>query len=97
MKKKTYRTRRALAAGALWLIALGLGWLFRHHIGCAARAAYNRLRYGVTTVRAPADADRDGLDDAADIMLGARRYVMADPVYDSEYYDGGYPPEGRGV
>ena len=97
MKKKTHRTRRALAAGALLLIALGLGWLFRQHIGCAARAAYNRLRYGVTTVRAPADADRDGLDDAADIMLGARRCVMADPVYDSEYYDGGYPPEGRGV
>lgn len=43
------------------------------------------------------DADGDGLDDYTDILEGAREYIATDPVYKSEYYEGGYPDDGCGV
>ena len=73
------------------------GYVLWPRIGYALRAGYNRLRYGVVTPRAPTDADGDGLDDWADLTLGARAYIGTHPVYDPGYYDGGYAPEGHGV
>lgn len=43
------------------------------------------------------DADGDGIDDYTDILEGARAYIATDPVYKSEYYEGGYPDDGCGV
>lgn len=43
------------------------------------------------------DFDADGVDDYRDIVQGARADAEAWPVYDSGYYEGGYPPEGRGA
>ena len=45
----------------------------------------------------PLDADGDGVDDYHDIMLGARAYIATNPIYESKYYGGGYPDDGRGV
>lgn len=44
-----------------------------------------------------ADADGDGIDDASDLVAGARREVKNHTVYRSNYYVGGYPPDGEGV
>ena len=92
-RRRRHRLRRLLALAVLAAaIALALPWL-----QLWARGEYNRLRFGVETLRSPIDRDGDGLDDWSDLMLCARRYVRTQPVYDAEYYAGGYPPEGRGV
>ena len=66
-------------------------------IGLSARAFYNHLRFGVSFCSSRTDRDGDWIDDSADIMLSARRYVSTKPVYDAEYYADGYPPDGHGV
>lgn len=43
------------------------------------------------------DYDQDGTDDYVDMLNGARKFILKKPKYKSEYYDGGYPPEGVGV
>lgn len=60
-------------------------------------AWYARIRFGVPTIYSPVDADGDLIDDYTDIMLAARRYVRSQPEYVSDYFAGGYPPEGQGV
>jgi len=88
------RRRRKLLCGMMLLIlllALASAVLFR------GREVYNLIRHGVRTIHSTADGDHDFVDDAADFMLGARRYVNTRPEYDSTYFAGGYPPEGRGV
>ena len=91
--RKERGKRLLVLAAALALLAVFL-W---PRITLAVRALEARTRFGIATVRSPADADHDGLDDGADIMLAARAYVRTRPVYDPEYYAGGYPPEGHGV
>ena len=67
-------------------------------LGCyRGREAYNLIRYGIRTVRSEVDFDHDLIDDYTDIMLGARRYVNTQPEYVSDYFAGGYPPDGQGV
>lgn len=91
--RRKHRLRRLLALLALAAaVALALPW-----IGLWTRAQYNRARFGIETLHSPNDRDDDGLDDWSDLMLAARRYVRTKPVYDAEYYTGGYPPEGHGV
>ena len=92
-RRPRHRLRRLLALLVLAAaVVLALPW-----IGLWTRAEYNRLRFGIETLHSPADRDGDGLDDWSDLMLSARRYVRGQPVYDADYYLGGYPPEGRGV
>ena len=55
------------------------------------------MRFGVFTVHSAHDADHDFIDDATDFMLSARKYIETQPIYDSTYFTGGYPPEDRGV
>ncbi len=90
------RGRRLLRLLALLAAAAILALLWPRP-GLWARALYTRIRYGIATVYSPLDADDDFLDDYSDILLSARAYVLTNPVYDAEYYAGGYPPEGHGV
>ncbi|KNY29598.1 DUF1287 domain-containing protein [Pseudobacteroides cellulosolvens] len=43
------------------------------------------------------DKDDDGINDLADIVEGAKKDAENKPVYRSEYYSGGYPPDSEGV
>jgi len=43
------------------------------------------------------DQDGDGIDDQTEILLNARAYVATRPIYESRYYDSGYPDDGYGV
>ena len=43
------------------------------------------------------DKDEDGVDDQVDILEGALAYVATHPIYESRYYNTGYPDDGYGV
>jgi len=51
----------------------------------------------IEKIQFSSDKDCDGLNDLDDIIEGARKEVQNKTVYRSEYYPGGYPPEGEGV
>ncbi|MCT4541994.1 MAG: DUF1287 domain-containing protein [Vallitalea sp.] len=51
----------------------------------------------VETLVCTNDLDSDGINDQKDILEGAREEIKNHTRYKSEYYSGGYPPEGEGV
>ncbi len=52
---------------------------------------------GFSDLVSPHDADGDGIDDYRDMVEGARAYIATNPLYESAYYAGGYPTDGKGV
>ena len=53
--------------------------------------------FGIEVIKSNTDFDNDGVDDYTDILEGAKIEAKNRPVYKSEYYNGGYPPETEGV
>ncbi len=53
--------------------------------------------FNIQVIKSDKDADSDGIEDYADILQGAKIEASNKPKYKSEYYRGGYPPEGEGV
>ncbi len=51
----------------------------------------------IPKIECPNDKDGDGINDLDDIVEGARKDAANKPVYRSEYYSGGYPPDSEGV
>lgn len=62
----------------------------------AGRVRYAR-DFGFDDIKSPNDADGDGIDDYADMVGGALEYIATNPEYESVYYAGGYPNDGKGV
>lgn len=63
----------------------------------ASGNVYHAEDFGFEDLRSAADADGDGVDDYTDIKDGALAYIATGPIYESRYYDGGYPDDGHGV
>ncbi len=72
---------------------LEAGWKVRE----TTDVIYALEDFGRTRLLSPYDADGDGIDDQTDILEGAKAYVRTRPVYDTSYFEGGWPPEGKGV
>lgn len=53
--------------------------------------------FGFADLVSTNDADGDGIDDYRDMVEGARAYIATNPYYESAYYAGGYPNDGKGV
>ncbi|HEY9061381.1 MAG TPA: DUF1287 domain-containing protein [Pseudobacteroides sp.] len=51
----------------------------------------------IPKINCTSDKDNDGINDLDDIVEGARKDAQNMPVYKSEYYRGGYPPDSEGV
>jgi uncharacterized protein YijF (DUF1287 family) len=51
----------------------------------------------ISRITCSSDKDGDGINDLDDIVEGARKDAESMPVYKSEYYSGGYPPDSEGV
>lgn len=62
-----------------------------------ANLVYSASDFGFAEEISPCDKDGDRLDDFADMVAGARAYIATDPLYESAYYAGGYPNDGKGV
>lgn len=91
MKKKLL----ILLVALMVLFTIGVGFL--SYLNLLPKTAYSAEHFGITTLVSKIDCDKDGIDDYADIMLGARAYVQTKPRYKSTYYANGYPPDGEGV
>lgn len=58
---------------------------------------YKASDFNIKTIYSKIDFDNDNIDDYSDIVLGARKDAKNHPIYKSEYYEGGYPPDDIGV
>lgn len=58
---------------------------------------FNSSFFKIEVVKSDIDYDNDGIDDYTDILNGAHEYIETNPIYKSEYYEGGYPPKEIGV
>ncbi|MBP1760895.1 MAG: hypothetical protein H6Q64_437 [Firmicutes bacterium] len=89
----------------LLLVAAALIVLFLYRDQVTARFDYQTLREQVSLepeckvppLISSQDNNHNGTPDPLDIVAGARQEVELGTVYDSEYYQGGYPPEGKGA
>lgn len=61
------------------------------------KKVYSSSDFNIEEYISPNDEDYDGIDDAHDILLGAREYVQSDLKYKSNYYEGGYPTDEYSV
>ena len=61
--------------------------------GASAAAMARQYPFVASSV----DYNGNGVDDYTDILHGAQADSTAAPVYDAGYYQGGYPPDGRGA
>lgn len=48
-------------------------------------------------LKSSVDANGNGVDDYTDLVKGARIVAKEHPAYDDGYYQGGYPPAGKGA
>ena len=99
MEYKRSAKKRALKYLLVGFIALLLSaavfftWLLNLFPG----KYYTASDFGLDTLVSPNDANGNGVDDFADIVLGARLDAEAHPRYDGAYWEGGYPPDDIGV
>lgn len=87
---------RSLIIGLSVTAVLAGGWLWRNW--SPPPESYSGEAFHIRRIRSENDANRNGVDDFTDILLGAREQAEKKPRYISRYYDGvGYPPEDEGV
>ena len=75
-----------LSAFIYWLIVFSL-----------PLKTYTASDFHIKTVQSKHDHNNNGIDDYADIVIGARRDAQNMPQYVSKYYVDGYPPDNEGV
>lgn len=61
------------------------------------KLSYTASDFLITEYISPIDYDQDGIDDAHDLLYGARKYAESGLKYKSDYYDGGYPTDEYSV
>ena len=93
MKRYTKPPRRR----KWWLLVLGAALLLAAMWRFLPQRWYTAEELGIPRLQSSLDADSDGTEDWADLVLGARGYIATDPHYKSKYYAGGYPDDGLGV
>ncbi len=59
--------------------------------------SYTSEDFDLTEYISPIDADSDGIDDAHDILYGAREFIQSGLKYKSKYYADGYPDDEYSV
>lgn len=76
---------------------LGVSYYFLDYYNLIPKKYYDDEDFGIEYQLSDNDYDNDGIDDYIEMLNGARKFIEVKPKYKSEYYDGGYPPEGVGV
>lgn len=89
----------------LLVLIVGLGFLYSTfgnikselRIPNLAGSQFQITKCDVPQLLSAQDQNQNGLPDSIDIVNGARQEVAKGTVYDGSYYQGGYPPEGKGA
>lgn len=97
--RRRSRSRSIVKAAVMIVLAVGIsmGIYTAYYWNIIPKKTYTAEHFGIKTVKSTMDFDKDGVDDYADIMLGARMDAKNHPKYDGSYWDGGYPPDSLGV
>ncbi len=82
---------------ALLLLLIGAVLPLADRYNLIPRRYYSGTDFGVQTLLSGCDFNGNGVDDYADLLLGARKDAKNRPKYDGTYQPGGYPPENIGV
>ena len=97
MKPPSKRKRGLLVVCLLLLLVAAVpavgGELLSLMEGLGASSAFDT----VPRVFSKRDTNKNGVNDTADIIAGARLAVQKRPIYHSSYHQGGDPPETQGV
>ncbi|WP_046175671.1 DUF1287 domain-containing protein [Domibacillus indicus] len=96
MKKKRITAAAAVFAAILFFCLFFRNGLIMDMIGLHFERPFKE-EIKVETNYAKADQNENGVPDAIDIVQTARLEVKNRTVYQSAYYEGGYPPDGEGV
>lgn len=92
---KSGRNAKKLWFGILAGCCLAFGaaavWMYFHEPGTTAQAL------GIEVIHSSADFNRNGIDDYADFVAGAKIDAKNHPRYDPAYVPGGYPEDSAGV
>ena len=59
--------------------------------------AYSNEYFNIKRYISEIDRDNDGIDDQTDILNSVREYIKTNPIYQSKYYETGYPNDNKGV
>ena len=95
MRKKYRRRRILIVLIAVVLILLVAGVLTYHSLFPRGRQTADD--FGIATIHSGVDFNNNGLDDYTDILQGARQDAQKHVTYNASYFEGGYPPDGKGV
>ncbi len=97
LNKKRNKSRLVIILLATCIAIVGLGIFLLDYYNLLPRRVYSADDFSITTLHSEIDFNSNGLDDYADIMLGARTDAQNHPTYDGRYWDTGYPPDDIGV
>lgn len=97
MNKPFYKKVSLYVILAVLLLLLATAWFLLDYFNIIPKKHYYAEDFGITVAKSQTDFDNDGIDDYADILLGALKDAENKPKYDGKYIDGGYPPDNIGV
>lgn len=76
----------------LFVALVGIGHFFYHN-----HYYFIKGQVQIEKIDCDSDINDNGISDADDIVIGARKEVENKTIYKSAYYKGGYPPDSEGV
>lgn len=79
------------------IVGIVTGLYYGEKYGFIPEFAWKGSHFDIETVTSSVDYNDNGVDDYTDIMKGARKDALRHPKYVDEYYEGGYPPNSKGV
>lgn len=91
------RTAIIIFITAFAIVTVGVFLYILSYYNLIPARSYMAEDFGIETLSAAVDYDKDGIDDYTDILLGARADAENKPKYDGAYQQGGYPPDEIGV
>lgn len=83
----------AIVSIGVVVVLLWLSWWFN----LWPERPYTAVDFQIETLLSAVDFDQDGVDDYADLVVGARKDAEKHPRYDGSYQPGGFPPDEIGV
>lgn len=89
--------KRYIVLLILLIVVVLIGIYVLYVINYIPHRMYTSEYFGIEVYHSEIDADNDGIDDQADILMGVRNYISTSPKYKSKYYGTGYPDDEYGV